>query len=258
MLNKLKKTWEFLDDDTPYYAASLSFFTIFSILPLIALLIVVVSSLPQFASHIDLMMLYLFDFINPTHSTSIAKNLDSFLVNTDKLGDIGLVYLLFVFTLFFKDYEYIINKIYGTHVRAIYKLFFTYLGLMILLPLLFALAIFLSTISHITFIGQIVMFCFIWLCFIILFLLSANTKITFYAASVSSLLTLMVLNITKTLFGYYVLYNTAYTTIYGSFSVALFFFLWIYISWNIYLYGTKLCSIINQYQLTQRNIEKDD
>jgi len=258
LIQKLKNIWKFLDDDTPYYAASLSFFTIFSILPLIALLIVVVSNLPQFASHIDLIMLYLFDFINPTHSTSIAKNIDSFLVNTDKLGSIGLFYLLFVFTLFFKDYEYIINKIYGTKSRAIYRLFFTYLSLMILLPLLFAIAIYISTITHITFVGQIVMFCFIWLCFIILFILSANTKVTLNAAALSSLLTLIILNITKTLFGYYVLYNTAYATIYGSFSVALFFFLWIYISWNIYLYGTKLCNTINQYELRQKGIVKND
>jgi len=251
-VKRLKTIWNFFNDDTPYYAASLSFFTIFSILPLIALLIVVVSSLPQFASHLDLMMLYLFDFINPTHSTSLATNIDNFLVNTDKLGNIGIFYLLFVFTLFFKDYEYIINKIYGTKTRAIYKLFFTYLGFMILIPLLFAIAIFLSAISHITIVGQIIMFFFVWIFFIMLFLLSANTKVTLNAAAQASLLTLISLSVTKTLFGFYVLYNTAYATIYGSFSVALFFFLWIYISWNIYLYGTKLCTIINKHDLKQR------
>ena len=37
---------KFFNDDTTYYAASLSFFTIFSILPIIALVIAIVSSFP--------------------------------------------------------------------------------------------------------------------------------------------------------------------------------------------------------------------
>ena len=78
------------------------------------------------------------------------------------------------------------------------------------------------------------------------FMVSANTKITFTAAAFSSSITLVSLSVTKTLFGYYVSANTTYATIYGSFSVALFFFLWIYVSWSIYLYGTKLCSILNK------------
>ncbi len=84
-------------------------------------------------------------------------------------------------------------------------------------------------------------------------MVSANTKITFGSAALSSSLTLVTLSVTKSLFGYYVSANTTYATIYGSFSVALFFFLWIYISWNIYLYGTKLCSILNKAQLSNEN-----
>lgn len=253
MKEKLVKLFEFFDDDTPYYAASLSFFTIFSILPLIALLIAIVSTLPAFSSHLDLMMLYILDFINPTHSEILSKSISGFLANTNDLGSIGTFYLVFVFTLFFKDYEYIINKIYGTKSRALYKLFFMYLSFMIIIPVLFIAFVLVSTISNVTFFGQITMFVFIWIFFIILFMLSANTKIRFTAAAFSSLVTLVTLSVTKNLFEYYVIYNKAYSTIYGSFSAALFFFLWIYISWNIYLYGTKLCSIINQGNIKNEN-----
>ncbi len=239
----------FFNDETPYYSASLSFFTIFSILPLLALLIVVVSSLPSFSQYLDSMMLYIIDFINPTHSTALAKSISSFLVNIDKLGDIGIFYLFFVFTMFFKDYEYIINKIYGTSSRAIYKLFFMYLCFLILIPILFFVFVVVSTFAEFSFSIQIFSFLFIWILFIVLFILSANTYVSFKASSIASFITLLVLSITKSLFGYYVISNTTYTTIYGSFSVALFFFLWIYISWNIYLYGTKLCVIINKDNL---------
>ncbi len=240
------KIYDFFADDTPYYAASLSFFTIFSILPLIALLIVVVSSLPTFAEHLDTIMLYLLDFINPTHSETLARFLNTFLVNTDKLGSIGIFYLLFVFTMFFRDYEFVINKIYNVPTRAIYKLFFLYLSFLLLIPILLFLSVLLSTMANFPFSSKIAMYLFIWIIFIILFIVSANTKVSFSSAAISSLLTLIVLSITKSYFGYYVSSNTTYATIYGSFSIALFFFLWIYVSWSIYLYGTKFCSILNQ------------
>ena len=248
-MNRVKKIYNFFNDDIPYYAASLSFFTIFSILPLLALLIVIVSNMPILNGQLDLLIVYILDFINPTHSESLADKINSFLKNTDELGNIGIFYLLFVFTIFFKDYEHIVNKIYGVPTRAVYKLFFMYLGFLILIPILFLIFIMVSTLSIFTFTGHLIMFIFIWILFIVLFILSANTKILFGVASFTSLITLVILSITKRLFGYYVVSNTTYATIYGSFSVALFFFLWIYISWSIYLYGTKLCAIINKSKM---------
>jgi membrane protein len=242
----IKKIINFFDDDIPYHAASLSFFTIFSILPLLALLIVVISKLPAYQDYSDLITQYILDFINPTHSQTLANSLTHFLSNADKLGSIGLFYLLFVFTMFFRDYEYIVNKIYNTKARAVYKVFILYFSFLIMIPVIFISFVFISTFMDITLSQNFFIFLFIWLVFIILFLLSANKKISLKAAAISSFITLSVLSITKSLFGYYVTVNTTYATIYGSFSVVLFFFLWIYISWNIYLYGTKICSLINK------------
>lgn len=245
--------FRFFKDDTPYYAASLSFFTIFSLLPLLALLIVVISNIPSVSQHLDTMMLYILDFINPTHSSTITQQIDGFLANTQKLGYIGIVYLLFVFTMFFKDYEYIINKIYGIPSRALYKSFFLYLSFLILIPVVFFIYIILTTYANFSFLLSLVTSLFVWMVFIILFIISANTKVSLGAVAFSSSITLVALSSTKSLFSYYVSVNTTYATIYGSFSVVLFFFLWIYISWNIYLYGTKLCAILNKAKVSNEN-----
>lgn len=241
-----KKIINFFDDDIPYHSASLSFFTIFSMLPLLALLIVVISSLPSFNDYSAQITKYILDFINPTHSKTLADSLNNFLSNADKLGSIGLIYLLFVFTMFFRDYEYIVNKIYHTQARAVYKVFFLYFSFLIMIPIVFVGFVFLSTFMDFSFGQNILIFLFIWFVFIILFILSANKRVSIKAATIASFITLCVLSVTKSLFGYYVTVNTTYATIYGSFSVVLFFFLWIYISWNIYLYGTKICSLINK------------
>jgi len=242
----VKKLFNFIDGDIPYHAASLSFFTIFSILPLIALLVAVITYLPIFEIYSQPIKEFIFEFINPTHSEQLANFLENFLANTDQLGSIGMFYLLFVFIMFFRDYEYTINKIYETPPRATYKVFLFYLGFFIMVPILYFIISIMRNFIEFSYSQSIFLFLFGWVLFFILFFISANKKLSFKAILISSFLTLLALSITKTIFGYYVSLNTTYASIYGSFSIILFFFLWIYISWNIYLYGTKLCSFLNK------------
>ena len=89
-INLLKKfilaVDSFFNDDTTYYAASLSFFTIFSILPIIALAIAIISNFPEFHAYMNTFTIYLFNFINPTHSKDIIEALENYISNSNKLG----------------------------------------------------------------------------------------------------------------------------------------------------------------------------
>ncbi|MCK5111832.1 MAG: YihY family inner membrane protein [Arcobacteraceae bacterium] len=246
MTKNIKKIIDFFNDDTLYYSASLSFFTIFSLLPILALLVVVVSNMPIFDNYLALFTAYILDFINPTHSSMISSTIKEFLSNANQLGSIGIFYLLFVFTLFFNNYEDIVNKIFNTKKRPIYKMFFLYISFLILLPLMFILFVLASSIFQGNLYATTITFLFMWVFFIIIFKISTTAKVSFKASIFGSFTTLITLSLTKKLFAVYVLYNTTYTTIYGSFSVLLFFFLWIYISWTIYLYGIKLTALLNE------------
>jgi len=235
----------FFDDDTAYFAASLSFFTIFSILPIIALGIAIISKFPEFDAYLDTFTNFLLAFLNPTHSEDIINTLKNYISNSNKLGFIGICYMLFVYIIFFKDYDYIVNKIHNTKRRAIYKSFFIYTIFFVIFPAIF---IFLNTLLSYyssNFFKDLLFFLFTWCIFFLLFKLSVNKKISSKSAAISSFITLVVLSITKNLFVYYVVYNKTYSTIYGSLSTLLFSFLWIYISWIIYLYGIKFCHKLN-------------
>lgn len=241
----LKIVDSFFNDDTTYYAASLSFFTIFSILPIIALLIAFISSFSEFESYMEIFTSYILNLINPTHSTDIIDALKNYISNSNKLGLLGTVYMLFVFIMFFKDYEYIVNKIHKAKRKAIYISFIFYSIYLIVLPIVFiALNIVMSFYDN-TILNILFSYLFAWLIFYSLFKLSVNRKIDNKAALISSFITLSVLSITKNLFVYYVIYNKTYTTIYGSLATLLFTFFWIYISWVIYLYGIKMCHKLN-------------
>ena len=235
----------FFNDDTTYYAASLSFFTIFAILPIVALVISMISNLPQFEDYVEFFVKYILEMINPTHSQQFVTQIMGFVSNSHKLGYIGTAYMLFVFSMFFKDYEYIVNKIHQAKRKSLYTSFFFYLSMMIVLPIIFAIYLLTISLFDNTLFDFFITFLYAWIIFFFLFKFTVNKAIDNKAAFLSSLVTLIALSVTKNLFVYYVIYNKTYTTLYGSLATLLFFFLWIYISWIIYLYGVKLCHKLN-------------
>ena len=242
----------FFNDDTTYYAASLSFFTIFSILPIIALLIAIISSLELVQNYLDVFVKYTFDILNPTHSEDFIKTFQNYISNSSKLGWLGILYMLFVFIMFFKDYEYIVNKIHHAKRKPLLQSFFFYLFFLVTLPLMLAAVNIALSFYNNTIFNWLITFSFAWLVFFGLFKLSVNRFVHTKAAAISSLITLIILSITKNLFIYYVVYNKTYTTIYGSLAILLFSFFWIYISWVIYLYGMKICHKLNIQELAKK------
>ena len=235
----------FFNDDTTYYAASLSFFTIFSILPILALFIAIISSFSEFDIYIDIFINYILNIINPTNSNEIIDVLKNYISNSSKLGFLGIIYMLFVFIMFFKDYEYIVNKIHKTKRKSIQFSFIFYSLFLAILPIAFTASNILISLYDNVFLQNILSHLFAWIIFFTLFKLSVNRKIDNKAALISSFITLTVLSVTKNLFIYYVIYNKTYTTIYGSLATLLFTFFWIYISWIIFLYGIKICHKLN-------------
>jgi len=242
VINKLDS---FFNDDTTYYAASLSFFTIFSILPILALFIAIISSFSEFDTYIDIFITYILNIINPTHSDEIINALKNYISNSSKLGFLGIIYMLFVFIMFFKDYEYIVNKIHKAKRKSIQFSFLFYSLFLAILPIAFTASNILITLYDNIILQNVLSHIFAWIIFFALFKLSVNRKIDNKAALISSFITLSVLSITKNLFVYYVIYNKTYTTIYGSLATLLFTFFWIYISWIIFLYGIKICHKLN-------------
>ena len=241
----IKKVDSFFNDDTTYYAASLSFFTIFSILPILALFIAIISSFSEFDTYIDIFITYILNIINPTHSDEIIVALKNYISNSSKLGFLGIIYMLFVFIMFFKDYEYIVNKIHKAKRKSIQFSFLFYSLFLAMLPIVFTASNILMSFYDNTILQNMFSHIFAWIIFFALFKLSVNRKIDNKAALISSFITLIVLSITKNLFVYYVIYNKTYTTIYGSLATLLFTFFWIYISWIIFLYGIKICHRLN-------------
>ena len=246
----------FIDKELTLFAASLSFYTIFTIIPLLLIMLTLLTSLPSFAEHYETIKVFIFSNLMPVNSEAIMGHIDGFLENSAKMGMIGLIMILVASLLFFKNFEYIANKIFHAKPRTLWESVTTYWTMLTLTPIALGASFYITgyiatlmasnSLTSGLDILPLVPYIIIWALFFLLFQISANVKVNPKASLISSFLVSVVFSISKNAFIYYVFLNKSYTTMYGSFAILMFLFLWIYVSWIIFIYGLKLCHIINR------------
>jgi len=245
----------FIDKELTLFAASLSFYTIFTIIPLLLIMLTLLTSLPSFQEYYETIKIFIFSNLMPVNSEAMMQHIDGFLQNTAKMGIVGFIMILIASLLFFKNFEYIANKIFHANSRGLWDSITTYWTMLTLTPIALGVSFYITGYIATLMASNswtsgfnilpLVPYTIIWGLFFLLFQISANTKINPKASAISSLIIAIVFNISKNAFIYYVFLNKSYTTIYGSFAILIFLFLWIYVSWIIFIYGLKLCYILN-------------
>lgn len=248
--DKLKSIWNFVaDKELSFYAASLSFYTIFAIIPLLMIFFSIFVNLPNFQSQIEQIRTLILSNILPTHTEVISSYLDTFMQNSSALGMMGLGYTLIASIMFFRNYEYIAAKMFNSTPRKFFDSLVMYWTMITLFPVVLAFSIYFSGEVQKTLKGtadlsvlfDLIPYLLTWIMFFLLFKLSANKPLKILALLISSMLTTAVWLITKWGFVYYVFYNETYKSVYGPISIFLFMMLWIYISWFVLLYGMRFC-----------------
>jgi len=253
----------FIDKELTLFAASLSFYTIFSFIPLLLITMTILTSLDSFSDIYLKIQDFIFANLLPVNSEVIMQHLNGFLQNSLEMSGVSILMLVVSSLLFFKNYEFIANRAFHAPQRSFLESVGVYFLMMLLTPTSLGAAFYITSyvaslmasnsITSTINILPLVPYIIIWVLFFILFKLSANIKVYFKAAAISSLVISIIFSIAKNSFIYYVFMNQSYTTIYGSFATLLFLFLWIYASWAIFIYGLKLCYLINRvYQARER------
>ncbi|STP09439.1 YihY family inner membrane protein [Helicobacter cinaedi] len=248
--DKLKSIWNFVaDKELSFYAASLSFYTIFAIIPLLLIFFSIFVNLPNFQSQIEQIRTLILSNILPTHTEVISSYLDTFMQNSSALGMMGLGYTLVASIMFFRNYEYIAAKMFNSTPRKFFDSLIMYWTMITLFPVVLAFSIYFSGevqktlkgTADLSILFDLIPYLLTWIMFFLLFKLSANKPLKILALLISSVLTTAVWLITKWGFVYYVFYNETYKSVYGPISIFLFMMLWIYISWFVLLYGMRFC-----------------
>lgn len=246
----------FMDKELTLFAASLSFYTIFSFIPLLLITMTILTSLESFADIYLKIQAFIFVNLLPVNSDAVMEHINKFLQNSLEMSSLSFIMLFISSLLFFKNYEFIANRMFHAKQRSFLKSVGLYFLMLVVTPVSLGVAFYItgyiaalmasnsftSSINTLPLVPYII----IWVLFFILFKLSANIKVHFKAALISSFIISIIFSLAKNSFIYYVFMNQSYTTIYGSFAILLFLFLWIYASWVIFIYGLKLCYLINR------------
>ena len=212
----LKEIFIFLNSKYLYHgAASLSFYTLLAIVPFAFIAISLYLNLDVFKQSYLRVKEFIFANLLPNNQAVFMQYFDEFMQNSASLGLFGLVAIFVTSVFFFMDYNYVANKIINGKNTGFLR-------------------------------GVAAFFLVIWLIFGCFYYFTLgrkmSAKIVFFCAFISSILW----EIGKILFIKYMFYNKTYTNIYGSFSVLFFFFMWIYVSWIIYLFGLKICALAGE------------
>ncbi len=241
------------DKELTMYAASLSYYTIFTIVPLLLISLTIFTNLPSFEEHYATIKTFIFENLVPVHSEAVTGYIDGFLQNSLKLGAIGFIMIVVAALLFFQNFEFIVSKIFKTRQRTIWESITTYWTLLTLTPMALIASFFITgelasnkIISGWVNLMALLPHLIIWALFFLIFKIASVEKTGTKAALVSSFIIAIIWSIAKTGFISYVFYNKSYATIYGSFSTLLFFLLWLYVSWIIFIYGLKLCYLLDR------------
>lgn len=240
------------DREITVYASSLSFYTIFTVVPLLIISLSLIANVPVFNDQYAKIQIFIFDNIMPVQTEAIAGYLDSFFKNSVQLGVIGFTTMVASSLLFFQNFEHIVGKIFKTTKRGIWESITTYWTLITLTPIVLITSMSLKAYLQANMSGlalnalSIFPFLLLWGIFFLIYKIAVNANVSPKAAAMSSFIVAIVWGLAKNSFVQYVFYNKTYATMYGSFSALIFFFLWIYVSWIIVIYGMKLCYLIHR------------
>lgn len=234
-----------------HYASSLSFYNILSIIPLFLVFVSIFANLPVFKGQVKAFKELVLSNMLPDNTLEISSLIDGFLSNGIEMGLVGFLVALVSSFFLFRNFDDISARIFAAKKRSIFDSFIIYWLFITLVPLFFVSSVYLSGMVYgahwpsFSNVSKLVSMAVTWLVFALVFRISANKPIGVLVLGTSSFFGALAWFCFKSLFVYYMVYNQFYKNIYGSISIVMFVFLWIYVSWLVVLVFMRLCKYLS-------------
>lgn len=204
---------------------------------------------------------FIYRFMLPTAGDDVREYLSQFAGQAGKLTVIGLVFFLLTALLLLNTIEESFNDIWGLRQgRSLVQRLTVYWTLVSLGPLLMGASLTLSTYwlgssiwqssdigGQVSSVGvSLLPFVFQWLAFLLLYVVMPNVRVSLWHGLAGALVATVLFELTKRLFGAYILNFNSYEVIYGALSTLPIFLIWIYLSWVVALVGAEVVSVLQQ------------
>lgn len=236
-------------------AAALTYTTILSLVPAMAVIFSVFTAFGGLEDARDRLKRQLAEFLSVGHQEKILDFLDQFVGSASAIGGIGVVFLLATSLSLLTNIEKAFNDIWGLKQdRSFLRRFQSYWPLLTLGPLLLgvSLTVTASVQKHEVvqglaefipggrFVLTLLPVVLTWVGFTLAYLIMPNTRVGVRHALIGGVVAGTIWEIAKRLYAIYATQAISYSTIYGSLSVVPLSVIWIYVSWLVALIGATI------------------
>src|SRR3990167_9199923 len=252
-------TQRFFSDLCMMRAASLTFTTLLSIVPLVIFTFYIFSFFPALQSAGQSVEIFLLHNFVASSANTISQQLQNFVSQTKTLSWTTIISLISIALLMIYNIVDTVNGVWhvSMHRDSVFS-FIIYLIILCVAPIVFAILLLLSSyltslpfLSHFVEIDvvrrpfiSISPFLIEWIVFTLFHWIIPSCRVYFRYAVFEGLITTFLFEIAKWGFVLYFHYFSTYQLVYGALATIPIFFIWIYLSWLILILGALICNLL--------------
>lgn len=259
----------FFKDRATQHAGSLTYTTLFAVVPILTVVFVMISAIPDFQGVEVMIQKYIVNNFMPAASEKVFEYINDFISQARNLTWIGVGFLIVTTFMMLVTIESAFNMIWRVNnPRRGLSRFLLYWALLSLGPLLIGASFAASTyIMSLKFFSNsqsspiidnlLRLAPFVAMTFGLTLFYAAipNARVPLKHAILSALVAAALFETARAIFGFYARAFPSYQLIYGAFAAVPLFLLWIYISWIIILFGCELCCCLGiRHYVNKRRI----
>lgn len=253
----------FSEDRCAQVAASLTFTTLLSLVPLVTIALTLFSAFPVFEGYSAQIKLFLLNNLMPDMASKIiTRYMQQFTDSAMRLTALGIGILAVTAMWLLLTIEQAFNAIWRVaRPRPLLKRLVVYWAVLTLAPLLVGASLALTSwlvglsmgyAKHVPVFGvgilKLLPVLLTWLAFTMLFYLVPNRYVPRSHALIGALVAALAFEAMNRAFGYYVSHFPTYKLVYGAFASVPVFLMWIYLSWLAILFGAVIAASLSYWR----------
>ncbi|TAN84866.1 MAG: YihY family inner membrane protein [Gallionella sp.] len=253
----------FRQDRCVQIAASLTFTTLLSLVPLVTIALTMFSTFPVFEDFSIQIKTYLLNNLMPNMAGKIiTKYMQQFTESAMHLTTVGIVFLAVTAMLMMLTIDHAFNTIWGvTRQRPFIKRLVIYWAVLTLGPILIGASLSLTSwlvglsmgyAKNIPVFGvgalKVLPVIFTTLAFALLFRVVPNRYVPRRNALIGAIVAAVAFESMNRIFGYYISSFSTYKLVYGAFASVPIFLMWIYLSWLATLFGAVIAASLSHWR----------
>ena len=252
------------EDRCPQIAGSLAFTTLLALVPVFAIAVALLSSLPFFGAVMVQIKIFLLMNLAPEIAGKIITvYMEEFRHNAARLTTVGVAMLFVTAVALMLTVDRSINAIWRvSRTRPYWVSILAYVMLLVTGPLLIGVSVSVTTYLMMTisteirsvpkegrgFLLQLVPVAVSSLAFLLLYRLVPHRRVPWMHALVGGIVAAVLFELAKQGFAVYMRYAPVYSVVYGTFAAVPFFLLWMYISWLVVLLGAEIAASLDHWR----------